>query len=115
MRIMQRKLLLGAVVFLVLAIVNLALLSFVMWRRSLTLQQQVIGLTKELEQGRQANAGTPNELPVLQQLHVAAGQGDLRQLQSVLDAHPELVNANGENKFGNTPLHFAAYNGHLEA
>lgn len=111
---MKRKLLLGAVVVLVLGVINLSLLSFVMWRRSVDLQRQVTLLSRELEQSRQANAGTQDELPVLQQLHAAAGQGDIRQLQALLAAHPELVNANGENKFGNTPLHFAAYNGHLE-
>jgi hypothetical protein len=112
---MKRKLIFGAGLLLVLAVVNLSLLSFTLFRRSRTLHAQVLMLEQELAQARQTITPSKPELPPLQQLHVAAGGGDLARLRELLDARPELVNDNGENKFGNTPLHFAAYNGRLEA
>lgn len=50
-------------------------------------------------------------------IHIAAWKGDVDILQTFLDAEPSLVNARDGTDFGdgNTPLHYAAYNGHVEA
>jgi len=48
--------------------------------------------------------------PPFEDILRAVGQGNLQKLRTLLDAHPELVSANTHNRYGNTPLHFAAYN-----
>ena len=46
-------------------------------------------------------------------IHEAARDGDLKTVESLLKAHPELVSGKDE-KYGQTPLHVAAFNDHLD-
>ena len=45
-----------------------------------------------------------------QSIHQAAANGDIAQVRRLLDANPGLINSSGDN-LGNTPLHFATWNG----
>ena len=45
-------------------------------------------------------------------IHYAATRGDLADIEAMLDKNPELINK--KNKFGYTPLHCAAREGHKE-
>lgn len=46
-------------------------------------------------------------------IHLAAMQGDIEMLRSVLTEEPELLTQSDE--YGNSPLHLAAYEGHTDA
>jgi hypothetical protein len=46
-------------------------------------------------------------------IHVAAKDGDTKQVEALLKAQPDLVSSKDE-KFGQTPLHIAAFNDRLE-
>ncbi len=45
-------------------------------------------------------------------IHLAAMRGDLEQVRSMIVLDPELVKA--QDKYGNSPLHIAAYKGRTE-
>ncbi|RYG64092.1 ankyrin repeat domain-containing protein, partial [archaeon] len=49
-------------------------------------------------------------------IHQASWQGDVQLVRSFLDAERRLVNSADETDYGEgwTPLHYAAYRGHLE-
>jgi ankyrin repeat protein len=46
-------------------------------------------------------------------IHEAARDGDLKTVESLLKDHPDLVSSKDE-KYGQTPLHIAAFNDHLD-
>jgi hypothetical protein len=94
-------------------VIGLSVACFFQWRHSAGLQARVNALQAKLDKGRQMQA-TPSATPTVQQLHLAVYKGDLTRIRSLLDAHPEWLNANTENKFKNTALHFAAYYGQEE-
>jgi ankyrin repeat protein len=105
---MSRKILIAAVFVLSLAVINLALLCFVQWRRSAELERQLAALQPQWVEPQPV---APNpQISEVEQIHRAVGNGDMEQLRALLDAHPKLVSANTHNRFGSTPLHFAAYN-----
>jgi hypothetical protein len=101
-------------VFLLLVVMTLSIACFFQWRHSAGLKARVDALQAELARGRQRQATTTSATATVQQLHLAAYRGDLTQLRSLLDAHPEWLNAKAENRFNNTALHFAAYYGQEE-
>src|SRR5437773_10196404 len=103
------------VVVLVAVIFGLVALSIVQWRRSVCLREELIELRAQLEKTTPAQPPPPVEPSLAQECQLAAFNGDLPKLRGLLDAHPELLHANTGNKFRTTALHFAAYNGQLEA
>jgi ankyrin repeat protein len=110
---MKTKHVMGAGLVLVLVILNLGLLSFVQWRRAVALERELTMVKTAQQRVTEQEIGIPadvSRLSFVEQMHRAIGKGDLNALRSLLDAHPELVNANTHNAFGSTPLHFAAYN-----
>jgi len=46
-------------------------------------------------------------------IHEAARDGDLKQVEALVKAHPDLVNSIDE-KYGQTPLHIAAFNDRMD-
>ena len=95
------------IVLLVLAFVNTGLVGFFLWwgGQKKTAQEQI---------ARQSPAPSDTETPSrhltpMEEIHAAVRNGDVAALRELLDAHPELLNANTHNRFGSTALHFAAY------
>ena len=52
------------------------------------------------------------QLAVPADIHKLTETGKIDSVKIVIGKNPDLVNS--ENKNGNTPLHIAAYNGHLD-
>jgi hypothetical protein len=100
-------------VFLLLLVMTLSIACFFQWRHAASLQARVNALQAELDKGRQMQA-TTTAAPTVQQLHLAVYRGDVTRVRTLLDAHPEWLNAKAENRFNNTALHFAAYYGQEE-
>lgn len=96
------------IVLLVLVFVDMGLLGFFLWWRG----QQKTGQGQIAGQSPAALSDTemPSRLLTpMEEVHAAARNGDVTALRELLDAHPELLNANTHNRFGSTALHFAAY------
>ena len=99
---MGKKLLIAAVVVLALGVVNLTLLLIAQSRRAAALEQHIAQLQDQLA-GNQSPASTPGLSP-MEEIHRAIECGDLPQLRTLLDAHPDLLNATTHNRFGSSPL-----------
>ena len=102
------------VVLLVLAFVNLGLVGvFLWWRgqvRARAIQEQEARFEHKPLTDVPPNTDAPApSLTPMEEIHAAARSGDVAALRTLLDAHPDLLNANTHNRFGSTALHFAAY------